>query len=235
MEINSAVKVSNLYSVVPSKVRGVEKPITEVDTLVVGKTDSVEKFALHTAAKAPGKAEEVEHYVYEEAPWLKLKFDDPLMEMSKKSLYLIDITLESIGQTEKINSAFQEFSERLKDLRPDIASTGYGFTLDENANIEILDGRQPLCDADKLWLTDEINKFKDLRNTVHAHSKTLMALVDHTKDFGGKYNLNRHNFQSVIDYKDILNTPHHDFYERSLSMVKSYAPARTEPRINTYA
>ncbi|WP_095094170.1 hypothetical protein [Pseudomonas sp. Irchel 3A5] len=235
MEINSAVKVSNLYSVVPGKVKAIEKPTTEVDTLVAGKTDSVEKSVLATGVKAPEKVEEIEHYVYEEAPWLKLSFDDPLMEMSKKSLYLIDITLESIGQTEKINSAFKEFSERLKNLRPDIASTNYSFTLDENANIKILDGQQPLSDANKVWLTDEINKFKNFRNTVHAHSKTLMALVDHTKDFGGKYNLNRYNFQSVIDYKDILNTSHHDFYERSLSMVQSHAPIRSEPRINTYA
>ncbi|MCQ2992540.1 hypothetical protein NLO88_00875 [Pseudomonas syringae] len=234
MEINSAVKVSNLYSVVPGKVRGIEKPTPEVDTLVTCKTNSVGKLVLDPSAKAP-EAKETEHYVYEEAPWLKLTINGPLVEMSEKSFYLINITLESIGKTEKINSAFKEFSEHLKDLRPDIASTNYGFTLDENANIKILDGRQPLCGADKIWLTDEINKFKDFRNTVHAHSKTLMALVDHTKDFGGKYNLNRHNFQSVIDYKDILNTPHHDFYERSLSMVKSYAPARTEPRINTYA
>jgi hypothetical protein len=234
LEINSAVKVSNLYSVVSGKVKGIEKPITEVDTLVAGKPESVKKLVLDTGAKAP-EAKEIEHYVYEEAPWLKLTINGPLVEMSEKSFYLINITLDSIGQTEKINSAFKEFSERLKDLRPNIASTDYGFTLDENANIKILDGRQPFSDADKTWLTDEINKFKDFRTSVHAHSKTLMALVDHTKDFGGKYNLNRYNFQSVIDYKDILNTSHHDFYERSLSMVQSHAPIRSEPRINTYA
>ncbi|PHN32632.1 hypothetical protein [Pseudomonas sp. ICMP 561] len=235
MEINSAASVSNLYSVVPGKVRGIEKPITEVDTLVVGKTDSVDKLALDPGAKAPGRAEEVEHYVYEEAPWLKLKFDDPLMEMCKDGMYLLDIISEASGKLTKINSAFEEFSEHIKDLRPDIVSTNYGFTLDENANIKILDGRQPLNEADKLWLTDEINKFKDFRNTVHAHSKALMTVVDHTKDFGGKYNLNRQNFQSIIDYRDILNTSQNDYYERALQMVKSHAPMRSEPRINTYA
>ncbi|RMQ99074.1 hypothetical protein ALP94_03262 [Pseudomonas savastanoi pv. glycinea] len=234
MEINSAASVSNLYSVVPGKVRGIEKPITEVDTLVVGKTDSVEKFALDTGSKAPGKVEEVEHYVYEEAPWLKLSFDDPLMEMCKDGIYLINLTLEADGKLDKINSSFKEFSERLEGLRPDIASTNYSFTLDENANIKILDGRQPLSEADKLWLTDEINKFKDFRNSVHSHSKTLMALVDHTRDFG-KYNLNRYNFQTTIDYRDIFNTSHRDFHDRSLKMVSDYTPMRSEPRINTYA
>jgi len=235
LNISSVVNASNLYPVVSSKPKEIEKPITEADTLVTAKIKNLENLAKDSGENADEQVEDVEHYEYEEAPWLKLNFDDPLMERFKKSFYLIDITLESIGKLREINSTFLEFSERLKDLRPDIASTNYGFTLDENAEIKILDGRQPLTEADKLWLTDEINKFKDLRNTVHAHSKALMALVDHTKDFSGKYNLNRHNFQSVIDYRDILNTSQHDFYERSLKMVRNYTTMRTEPRINTYA
>lgn len=235
MNISSVVKASNLYSVVSDKPKHIENPTTEANTLVTGEAKSLERLAKDSGAVAPEQVEEIEHYEYEEAPWLKLKFDDPLMERFKESFYLIDITLESSGKLREINSTFGEFSARLKDLRPDIASSTYGFTLDENGNIKILDGRHPLSEADKLWLTDEINKFKDFRNTVHAHSKALMALVDHTRDFGGKYNLNRHNFQSVIDYRDILNTSQHDFYERSLQMVRSYTPMRAEPRINTYA
>ncbi|MCD5989757.1 hypothetical protein K3169_06785 [Pseudomonas phytophila] len=235
MNINSAGIVSNLSSWVPGKFKDMGIPTTQVDTLVDGKTNSVEKLALDPGAKASGKAEEVEHYVYEEAPWLKLSFDDPLMEMCKDGMYLLEIVSESSGKLTEINSKFEKFSEYIKDLRPDIVSTNYGFTLDENANIKILDGRQPLDEADKLWLTNEINKFKDFRNTVHDHSKALMAIVDHSQDFGGKYNLNRHNFQSVIDYRDILNTSQRDFYERALYMVKSHAPMRSEPRINTYA
>ncbi|WP_141230137.1 hypothetical protein [Pseudomonas sp. Irchel 3A5] len=234
MNINSAGIVSNLCSWVPGKVKEM-RPTTQVDTLVEGKTNSVEKAVLAPGEKAPEKVEDIEHYVYEEAPWLKLSFDDPIMEMCKDGIYLLGIVSESSGKLTKINSAFEEFSEHIKDLRPDIASSNYSFTLDENANIKILDGRQPLSEADKLWLTDEINKFKDFRNTVHAHSKALMAVVDHTKNFGGKYNLNRHNFQSVIDYKDILNISQHDFYKRALDLVKSHAPMRSEPRINTYA
>lgn len=235
MEINSAVKVSNLYSGVAGKVKDMGMPTTQVDTLVDGKTNGVEKAVLAPGEKAPEKVEDIGHYVYEEAPWLKLKYDDPIMDMCKDGMYLLDIISESSGKLTEINSTFERFSEYIKDLRPDIVSANYGFTLDENANIKILDGRQPLGEADKLWLTDEINKFKDFRNTVHAHSKALMAVVDHTKDFGGKYNLNRHNFQSVIDYKEILNTSQRDFYERALHMVKSHAPIRSEPRINTYA
>lgn len=235
MEINSALRVSKLYSVVPGKVKEMEKPTAEVGTLVVGKTNGVENPVLASGAKALDKTEDIEHYVYEEAPWLKLKYDNPILEMFKDRTYLFEVACESSSKLTKINSTFEEFSEYIKDLRPDLISTNYSFTLDENANIRILDGRQPLDEADKLWLTNEINKFKDFRNTVHDHSKALMAVVDHSKDFGGKYNLNRHNFQSVIDYRDILNTSYHDFYERSLKMVSSYAPIRSEPRVNTYA
>ncbi|PHN32631.1 hypothetical protein [Pseudomonas sp. ICMP 561] len=234
MNINSAGIVSNLCSWVPGKVKDM-RPTTQVDTLVEGKTNSVEKAVLAPGEKAPEKAEEIEHYVYEEAPWLKLKYDDPFMEAFKDRIYLFEMACEASSKLTDINSTLEKFSEYIKDLRPDIVSTNYGFTLDKNANIKILDGRQPLDEADKLWLTDEINKFKDFRNTVHAHSKALMTVVDHTKDFGGKYNLNRHNFQSVIDYKDILNISQHDFYKRALDLVKSHAPMRSEPRINTYA
>jgi len=232
MNISSSANHNNLYSVMPSKVKNIERPITEADSVVNDKIKIVDKNAIDSHAEASNV---VEHYEYEEAPWLKRKYDDPIREMCKEGLYILEMAGESSSNLKKINSIFTEFSDRLKDLRPDIASSNYGFTLDENANIKILDGRQPLTEADKLWLTDEINRFKDFRNTVHAHSKALMGFVDHAKNFDGKYNLNRHNFQSVIDYRDILNTSQHDFYERSLKMVRSYTPMRTEPRISTYA
>jgi len=232
MNISSSANHNNLYSVMPSKVKNIERPITEADSVVNDKIKIVDKNAIDSHAEASNV---VEHYEYEEAPWLKRKYDDPIREMCKEGLYILEMAGESSTNLKKINTTFNEFSERLKDLRPDIASTNFGFTLDENANIKILDGRQPLTEADKLWLTDEINRFKDLRNTVHAHSKALMGFVDHARNFDGKYNLNRHNFQSVIDYRDILNTSQHDFYERSLKMVRNYTPMRTEPRISTYA
>ena len=231
MNISSSANHNNLYSVMPSKVKNIERPIIEADSLVNDKIKIVDKNAIDSHAEASNV---VEHYEYEEAPWLKRKYDDPIREMCKEGLYILEMAGESSSNLKKINSTFTEFSDRLKDLRPDIASSNYGFTLDENANIKILDGRQPLTEADKLWLTDEINRFKNFRNTVHAHSKALMGFVDHAKNFEGKYNLNRHNFQSVIDYRDILNTSQHDFYERSLKMVRSYTPMRTEPRISTY-
>jgi len=232
MNISSSANHNNLYSVMPSKVKNIKRPITEADSVVNDKIKIVDKNAIDSHAEASNV---VEHYEYQEAPWLKRKYDDPIREMCKEGLYILEMAGESSSNLKKINSIFTEFSDRLKDLRPDIASSNYGFTLDENANIKILDGRQPLTEADKLWLTDEINRFKDFRNTVHAHSKALMGFVDHAKNFDGKYNLNRHNFQSVIDYRDILNTSQHDFYERSLKMVRSYTPMRTEPRISTYA
>lgn len=232
MNISSSANHNNLYSVMPSKVKNIERPITEADSVVNDKIKIVDKNAIDSHAEASNV---VEHYEYQEAPWLKRKYDDPIREMCKEGLYILEMAGKSSSNLKKINSIFTEFSDRLKDLRPDIASSNYGFTLDENANIKILDGRQPLTEADKLWLTDEINRFKDFRNTVHAHSKALMGFVDHAKNFDGKYNLNRHNFQSVIDYRDILNTSQHDFYERSLKMVRSYTPMRTEPRISTYA
>lgn len=121
---------------------------------------------------------------------------------SEVAYLTIDAALELLS----VRRQYGEFYERLKDLRPDIASTGFGFTLDENAKIKILDSTQKLSDADKSWLTEEINTFKDIRQHVRKHSETLIRLVEtDIQKFGGKYNLNAQNFQKTINYGDILD------------------------------
>jgi len=116
------------------------------------------------------------------------------------------LTIDAALELLSVRRQYGEFYERLKDLRPDIASTGFGFTLDENAKIKILDSTEKLSEADKSWLTEEINTFKDIRQHVRKHSEMLIQLVEtDIHKFGGKYNLNAQNFQKTINYGEILN------------------------------
>ena len=231
MNISSAVNASKLYSGVPDKAKEVEKPTIGIKSLA----DSEIKNTDQVYVSVSEQTEEFKHESREKKPWLTHESKWPsLHDSDKKQMYLFDMTVESIGRLRDIRFTFKEFSERLKDLRPDIANTNYGFTLDENAKIKILDGRNKLSEADKLWLTDEINKFKDFGTTIHAHANALMTLVDHREDFGGKYNLNRHNFQAVIDYGEILNMTWENQHEKFIKMVYDYAPKKSESLIDTH-
>lgn len=134
---------------------------------------------------------------------------------------------------------YREFHERLKDLRPDIASAGFGFTLDENSKLKILDSGK-LGEADKAWLTEEINTFKDIKQHVYKHSKLLIQLVEKdTQRFGGRFNLNSENFQNTVDYGDILNKKWgsmgaslDSFY---ITQILENAEKRPPPLLDTYA
>jgi len=232
LNISSVVNASKLYPGVPDKAKEVEKPTIGIKSLA----DSEIKNTDQVYVSVSEQTEEFKHESREKKPWLTHESKWPsLHDSDKKQMYLFDMTVESIGRLRDIRFTFKEFSERLKDLRPDIANTNYGFTLDENAKIKILDGRNKLSEADKLWLTDEINTFKDFGTTIHAHAKALMTLVDHREDFGGKYNLNRHNFQSVIDYGEILNMTWENQHEKFIKMVYDYSPRKSESLIDTHA
>lgn len=128
------------------------------------------------------------------------------IECNAESLKLAHLAIDASFELMDISRQYREFYERVEDLRPDITSKGFGFTLDEDGKIKILDSGQQLSDADKSWLTEEINAFKDIRLHVNKHATLLMELVEiDTEKFGREYKLNARNFQSTIDYRDILN------------------------------
>ena len=91
MNISSSANHNNLYSVMPSKVKNIERPITEADSVVNDKIKIVDKNAIDSHAETSNV---VEHYEYEEAPWLKRKYDDPIREMCKEGLYILEMAGE---------------------------------------------------------------------------------------------------------------------------------------------
>lgn len=236
MNINSAASTGTIYPMIPNKKNAVE--ISALDAAASGSSKKIDVGKSATEVEVtPKKSEEVEHYKYEEKPWQadkwymeNLDYDD-----HRKAFYMAMQRLESESALYTIKREFKEFSDYIRDVRPDISSKEFGFTLDENAKIKILNGRKQLSDADELWLTEQINRLDKLKKTMHAHSKTLMTFVDHCESFGGKYSLNRYNFQSTVDYGEILNIQSDRLHDSFIKMVHSYVPGRSEPLINTYA
>jgi len=236
LNINSAASICTIYPLMPNKTNAVEISALNAAASGSSKKIDVEKSAIEVEV-TPKKSEEIEHYKYEEKPWQadkwymeNLDYDD-----HRKAFYMAMQRLESESALYTIKREFKEFSDYIRDVRPDISSKEFGFTLDENAKIKILNGRKQLSDTDELWLTEEINRLGKLKKTMHAHSKTLMTFVDHYESFGGKYSLNRYNFQSTVDYGEILNIQSDRLHDSFIKMVHSFVPRRSEPLINTYA
>ncbi|WP_095094168.1 hypothetical protein [Pseudomonas sp. Irchel 3A5] len=197
-----------------------------------------EHSARHMKNTAQSKV--IDHQKYKAEP---LQTENLLEHVSTECkddfLELVCLILDASLGLLDIRRQYAEFNERLKDLRPDIASAGFGFTLDENSKIKILDSGK-LGEADKSWLTEEINTFKDIKHHVYKHSKLLIQLVEKdTQRFGGRFNLNSENFQNTIDYGDILNkkwgsmgTSLDSFFTRQ---ILENAEKRAAPLLDTYA
>lgn len=230
MNINSAVSVSSIYSA-HNKKNDAEK-----SAFAPAKPGDGKALNAAQGAEALTAAEKISHYEYEEKPWMTYdRYDSSLDEYDNKSLYIIHTHLDAIGHLRGLQLKFEQFTDHVKDLRPDIASVEFSFTLDENANIKILASPVELSEVDIDWLTKEINNFDGLRATAHAHSKTLMAMIDHLEPYKGKYTLNRYNFQSTMFYGDNLRVPWGDLQRNFLQKLTHYVEKKPQTLLDTYA
>lgn len=117
----------------------------------------------------------------------------------KKRLDVLELAL--------VNVTYDSFRKELQETHPDIARKNFGFTLTESASIKIIDYDNSLTENDTSVLTHAINGFREFKEQLQHHAKTIMTLVDHDHEtFGGRYKLNISNFQDVIDYGKIMNT-----------------------------
>ncbi|WP_426117589.1 hypothetical protein [Pseudomonas sp. DSP3-2-2] len=231
MNINSAVSVSSVYPLVQNRKIDVERP-----ALAAGKLGDIKALDADAAPEALDTADKIELYEYQEKPWMTYEeYDATLSESNNEALYMIMICLDSIKHLRGLQLKFEQFTDHVKDLRPDIASVEFSFTLDENAKIKILASPVELSEVDIDWLTKEINNFDDLRATAHAHSKTLMAMIDHFEPYKGKYTLNRYNFQSTLFYGDNLRVPWGDLQRNFLQKLTHYVEKKPQTLLDTYA
>lgn len=151
---------------------------------------------------AAKRTEDEPFYVYSEGPWLT----DPGFEQCKdKEEYLYhkkNIEYLALAATQ---IGYDRFMKNLADAHPEIAAKKFGFTLDRNAFIKVLDYDDALNEEEKYVLTEALNNFENLKDSLQDRARAFMILADHDLEiFGGRYKLNLDNFQDVIDFGKIL-------------------------------
>ena len=143
-------------------------------------------------------------YEYQEKPWLT----DPGFEQCEdKNEYLChkkNIEYLALAATQ---ISHDRFMSTLADTHPEIAAKKFGFTLDRNAFIKVIDYGNTLSEDEKYMLTEALNNFENFKDNLQDRARAFMILVDHDHEtFGGRYTLNLDNFQNVIDFGRLFGT-----------------------------
>ncbi len=166
-------------------------------------------------------AKEKPFYEYEKEPWLSEPVD-PLI--TNREEYVAYTKVFSAMEQDLMRITYDAYRRQLVDTQPDLASKNFGFTLDENASLKIIDYDNSLTEADEVALTESINNFQELKSMAQTNAKKLMTLVDHDhKTFGSRYNLNIGNFHSIIDYGKIIEAGTKNMENEWIRQVESNA------------
>ena len=141
-------------------------------------------------------------YEDQKEPWLSEPVN-PLV--TNREQYVAEEKLFNAMNLDLMRITYDAYRKELADTYPELATKKFGFTLDEDASLKIIDHDNSLTEADRAVLTESINNFQELKSMVQAYAKMLMKLVDHDHEtFGSRYDLNIENFHSIIDYDKIL-------------------------------
>lgn len=183
-----------------------------------------------TVIEPPAKAVERPFYEYQKEPWLTEPGYEDITNredyvIRKKIVEEIDLALTQLTYT--------RFMESLADSHPELASKAFGFTLDENASIKIIDYNESLTDDEKSLLADKINNFDGFNLQLQARARAMMTLVDHDHEiFGGRYKLDIDNFQYVIDFNRLLNVSVKKMHSEWVAQVERKAEQRNPSYIS---
>ncbi|MEE1994720.1 hypothetical protein QPL90_24820 [Pseudomonas syringae pv. syringae] len=201
--------------------------IPQQSALVTGvkNVDPTEDISLQEAIASDEKATEKNvFYDDQKEPWLLESINEHITNRldyvaHKKRLDVLELAL--------VNVTYDSFRKELQETHPDIARKNFGFTLTESASIKIIDYDNSLTANDTSVLTHAINEFRELKEQIQHHAKTIMTLVDHDHEtFGGRYKLDISNFQDVIDYGKIMNTSVQKMQDEWINQVQSNAEKR---------
>ncbi|AAY38952.1 hypothetical protein ABNM12_18120 [Pseudomonas syringae] len=210
-------------------INGIPNPanIPQQSALVTGvkNVDPTEDISLQEAIASDEKATEKKvFYDDQKEPWLLESINEHITNRldyvaHKKRLDVLELAL--------VNVTYDSFRKELQETHPDIARKNFGFTLTESASIKIIDYDNSLTANDTSVLTHAINEFRELKEQIQHHAKTIMTLVDHDHEtFGGRYKLDISNFQDVIDYGKIMNTSVQKMQDEWINQVQSNAEKR---------
>lgn len=110
-----------------------------------------------------------------------------------------------------LKSAFNAFQASLASTAPDLAGTDYGFTVQADGRLKVLDKAGQLSDANAQRLTDLLNRAPGLQAAAVAYRNAAIDMVDAGSPSSGSLmglrSLTNENFASTIDLAPLLR-PH---------------------------
>ncbi|MBC3377122.1 hypothetical protein HU762_24580 [Pseudomonas sp. SWRI92] len=112
------------------------------------------------------------------------------------------------GATSTLKSSFEDFQSALSATHPDLAGKKYGFTVDADGSLKVLNTGGKLSSTDIQRLTDLLNDSKDLKAAAIAVRDASIDLVDADSPWSGSYlglySLTKENFANTIDLAPLL-------------------------------
>ncbi|KTC64111.1 hypothetical protein AO262_18360 [Pseudomonas fluorescens ABAC62] len=105
-----------------------------------------------------------------------------------------------------LKSSFKAFESQLSANAPDLAGKQYGFTVEADGNLKVLDSDSQLSSSDTQRLTDLLNKSLGLKTTAVAFRDASIDVVDADSVWSGLayYSLTNENFAKSIDLAPLL-------------------------------
>ncbi|UOB22429.1 hypothetical protein MRY17_17060 [Pseudomonas orientalis] len=114
------------------------------------------------------------------------------------------------GAQAVLKSAFTTFESSLASTAPDLAGTDYGFTVETDGRLKVLDKAGQLSEANIQRLTDLLNGSADLKSAAVTYRNATIDMMDASSPWSGSvmgyYSLTNENFANSIDLAPLLRT-----------------------------
>jgi hypothetical protein len=107
-----------------------------------------------------------------------------------------------------LTTSFEAFQTTLSKTDPGLAGKKYGFTVEADGKLKVLNSAGQLSSSDIQRLTDLLNESTDLKTAAGAFRDASIDMVDADSPWSGsylgRYNLTKENFANSIDLAPML-------------------------------
>ena len=115
------------------------------------------------------------------------------------------------GAHNTLKASFQAFQSTLSTTAPDLASKKYGFTVDADGSLKVLNTAGQLNSSDTQRLTDLLNKSLGLKTAAVAYRDAAIDMTDASSPWSGSimgyYSLTQENFAATLELAALFNRP----------------------------
>lgn len=112
----------------------------------------------------------------------------------------------STGALNTLKASFKAFESALSATAPDLAGKKYGFTVEADGRLKVLDSASQLSRSDTQRLTDLLNRSLGLKSAAVAYRDAAIDTVDADSVWSGLgyYSLTNENFAKTLDLAPLL-------------------------------